>query len=1546
MKSIHFNLDPTINYGDLQDTIVSTVTDKLVEAPWSSSVGEVKSDSVNVSLFIRSPAQVFLGHSLADRNYLWARDDEGKRLVNRFQAVLVPGRWMKNRLLHSPSIRLKADQVICVGSPRIDRLRALSATMARAPSGGQLKVLWAPTYSKRNGASVSSHPEFESHLAALAEEFDVASLLHPRQRSDKRAAVDELLWADVVISDTSSIIYEAWALGKPVVFPSWLTFDRVLDRYPKSAEAHIYATGIGYHAGSFEELRDILRGGPSIGDDVDRFMDEYLDNYRSGNASTKAANALLSLAGVDLAHQTLKALKEAIDSVEQADPATSTKLTPASDRQALVDRCDDLIRRPGCDSAMLEELGELLIGLKQYDAAERAYRELLNRDWTAARGHVHLAKVLGLQSKWWQAADSLVVATTLDSTHADWFFQLGDAQERMGRFEGAIEAYRAAIAIDPGEPHWHYRLGYMLERAGRTAQADIAYGEAIRRDGSADATQFGIGVFHQKRGLWEAALRAYEMKLEQSPLVAALHYRTGMANDRLYRWQQAAQHYRNAIALETRKANPQWHYRLGFVLERQGCWQDAADAYRAAVALSAKHTAYWHYRLGYVLEQAKAFEAACGAYVRTRLEPGLRSVHALTLPKVGTGSAGWLNAQDEEHAAIQRYLSGFSASGLLARIIEKDATSALDHFRLAESLEREEKWEAAADAYRHGLLRCSDHVSSRYFRLGYVLFRAGRHEQACAAFRSTRVLQRAHGMSEEPLQKDEGLRLAASYVEYSECLPVDDKAILYESFNGSSMSCNPLAIFKRLVEHPDFRDYLHIWVLNDTSRIQESYRRLPNVVFVAKPSDGYLRHLATAKHLINNSGFPPYFIRRPEQRYLATWHGTPLKTLGKEQKYKFYDHKRTQRNFVQSTHIISPNRHTTDIQLDSYDIRPLFTGLFAETGYPRVDLTLNADDAQKARIMKRMGLSADRPVVLYAPTWRGTLDQVSFDTSRLEQDLAELSKLDCQLVFRGHSLLERVMTHDDVPGQVVPADIDTNELLSVVDVLITDYSSVFFDYLATGKPILYYIYDLEEYEEERGLYFDMEEMPGAKCRTIEDLSSALTLAIAGKGMDSEHFRRSQAAYSPHDDGNATSRVIDFFFNDASTHLVDFREADRTTVVLNGGSFQPNGITTSFVNLVKSIDRSRYDVVLGFSPNSVEGSNGNLAQFRKLPKDIYAVPRYGNMPMTLEERWIRKHHNDGSIRLEPEMRAILERSYEREFVRIFGRKRYDVAAAFSGYDAFWASILLMGRGAKRKVIYLHNDMYSEHTAKFPELQLIFDAYKYADALVSVSEQTCTHNREQLADRFALDRDKFVHCDNLINPEEILDRSSLPLEVEGDESLFDGASPVLVNIARLSVEKDHEKLIRAFAEFRKQQPHARLLILGSGPLEQHLRRVVIECGLGDSVRLLGYRINPYPYLRRAHCFVLSSNHEGQPMTLLEALVLGKPIIATDIVGNRSVLHGRPGMLVDNSIEGLADGMRRLATGPVQTGGFDWSGYQQNAINAFYEKVTGIGPAPASI
>lgn len=271
-----------------------------------SASRECQPDGLNLCMFIRQEGDVFMPHIVADRNYLFVSSESGERLVNRFSAVFVPGEWMKQRLLGSRSVTLRADQIFVVGSPRVDILRKRQAEVGAKQAAAKPSVLLAfgrQTKKKRgqvDEASVAAANARGALQLALREAgFEVLDVPHPCDRDDKQPIMDELLSADIVVSDTSSVVYEAWALGKPVIFPRWLVdIDNVVGA-AGTAEALIYRNRIGLHAETLEELVDMAATDPTIGVDVDRFMTTYLDNYRSGNASQKVAKLLLRLSDPD-----------------------------------------------------------------------------------------------------------------------------------------------------------------------------------------------------------------------------------------------------------------------------------------------------------------------------------------------------------------------------------------------------------------------------------------------------------------------------------------------------------------------------------------------------------------------------------------------------------------------------------------------------------------------------------------------------------------------------------------------------------------------------------------------------------------------------------------------------------------------------------------------------------------------------------------------------------------------------------------------------------------------------------------------------------------------------------------------------------------------------------------------------------------------------------------------------------------------------------------------------------------------------------------------
>jgi CDP-glycerol glycerophosphotransferase len=302
-----------------------------------------------------------------------------------------------------------------------------------------------------------------------------------------------------------------------------------------------------------------------------------------------------------------------------------------------------------------------------------------------------------------------------------------------------------------------------------------------------------------------------------------------------------------------------------------------------------------------------------------------------------------------------------------------------------------------------------------------------------------------------------------------------------------------------------------------------------------------------------------------------------------------------------------------------------------------------------------------------------------------------------------------------------------------------------------------------------------------------------------------------------------------------------------------------------------------------------------------------------------------------------MRNVARTAYKREWRRVFADSRFSAIIAFDGYSTYWTE-LFAAAAAPCKVIYMHSDLYGEYVLKYPTLARVFACYADFDYLVSVSEAACVINRESLAERYALPEEKFVWCHNLLSPVRTCEQAAQPLDADIADWL--GDNPCFTAIGRLSPEKGLDRVIRAFAAMRREYPQTRLVIAGDGPLKSELHHLADILGQSEHILFAGYRGNPFPLLKRADCLVFSSLHEGQPMILLEAMLLGRPVVAADIPPVRDVLGDSYGMLVENSEQGLCEGMRAFGNGGRADGTFDYRAFQDAALQGFLSLMQGEG------
>ena len=362
--------------------------------------------------------------------------------------------------------------------------------------------------------------------------------------------------------------------------------------------------------------------------------------------------------------------------------------------------------------------------------------------------------------------------------------------------------------------------------------------------------------------------------------------------------------------------------------------------------------------------------------------------------------------------------------------------------------------------------------------------------------------------------------------------PVDGaqlrNAVLFEAFDGKVVGDSPLDIFNALkVARPDLEFF---WT------VKSGVSAPAGAIGVKYGSREWLKVLATAKYLVNNSAFPWYFKKVSGQVYLQTWHGTPLKRLVRdiEAGKVSAQYLSTMRKEAGAwDYLISPSEFATKCFASAFGF-PIKggKGKVLEVGYPRND-RLNASAEERAavrnRVRKQLGVkSAQTQLVLYAPTWRDT-NRNAVGTLQTVNHIDAATKLPkgFQLMYRGHSMTLAAHNSKTANGAIDVTDYpDITELYLAADVLITDYSSVMFDFAVTGKPMIFLTPDIEKYVADRGFYFDfVAEAPGPICHTTAEVIDALENVNDVAKQYGKAYKAWQQKFNALEDGKATARVI-------------------------------------------------------------------------------------------------------------------------------------------------------------------------------------------------------------------------------------------------------------------------------------------------------------------------------------------------------------------------------------------------------------------------------------
>ncbi|SHK99699.1 bifunctional glycosyltransferase/CDP-glycerol:glycerophosphate glycerophosphotransferase [Actinacidiphila paucisporea] len=369
-------------------------------------------------------------------------------------------------------------------------------------------------------------------------------------------------------------------------------------------------------------------------------------------------------------------------------------------------------------------------------------------------------------------------------------------------------------------------------------------------------------------------------------------------------------------------------------------------------------------------------------------------------------------------------------------------------------------------------------------------------------------------------------RLRTEVYEGSRTAPLKEQ-VMYASFNGRQYSDSPRAVFEELIRRGT--DIEHLWVVQDGQAEVP-----PGATALRCWSKEWYAALAESRYIVYNSHLPHWIRRREGQVIVQTWHGTPLKRIAHDiDSVQFADRQylaKVSEETPQWSFLVSPNRFSTPIMKRAF----AYDGEILESGYPRNDLLRAPDQQDRARAVREaIGLPEGKRVVLYAPTWRDDqfyrAGNYKFD---MRIDLEEASRAlgdDHVLLVRKHANIV-----DSVPGAGngfvwdVSDYPEIGELFLISDILITDYSSLMFDFANTGRPMLFFTYDLEHYRDRlRGFYFDFEEKaPGPLIHSSDELIAALRNIDSTADHYAGAYQAFQDLFCDLDDGHAADRVID------------------------------------------------------------------------------------------------------------------------------------------------------------------------------------------------------------------------------------------------------------------------------------------------------------------------------------------------------------------------------------------------------------------------------------
>ncbi len=785
------------------------------------------------------------------------------------------------------------------------------------------------------------------------------------------------------------------------------------------------------------------------------------------------------------------------------------------------------------------------------------------------------------------------------------------------------------------------------------------------------------------------------------------------------------------------------------------------------------------------------------------------------------------------------------------------------------------------------------------------------------------------------LQRIRSWLLMSWYLMFYEKDTLKEKWVLVDSKNGKDLGSNMLRITEELTHNPDYKKYRIFISCNknkksDIGKMIVQYG-LNKVVLIREGGFRYARIVALAKYLFTDTSFPLWYAKKKGQVITNTWHGTPLKMMGKDVYNRAFDMGNVEKNHLIADYLIYPSDYMKDIMVSAYFLNNLYQGKILCSGYPRNSVFFHPKRGEELR--SRLGLEGKR-LYAYMPTWRGVLKHINSqkNTYQVEYFIEYLDKqfTDDEIFFvRLHPFIANTISYSRYRHiRPFPDGYEPYDILNMCDCMVTDYSSVMFDYANSGKKQVLFVYDRELYMDERGVYVSIDSFPFPQVRRVEDLLRELR---SPKEYDDSGFLKKFCQYDREDTAKGLCRHII-----KGQKIFEELEADKNgkeNVLIYSGNLSKNGLTSALLNLFSNIDLEKRNYYVTFRSASLQKEPERVAL---LPSQVGFFPMASARAESLGEAIALFLYFQKNVTKRFVIKRV-DRYHKRLYQSSFGSCDFQYAIQYTGYEKTIINLFL--QASAERMIFVHNDMLQEMQTRNNQHRLTLKrAYHDYERVLPVTEDIYAPTLELGG------RKENIHVvNNCHDYKSVLEKSNQELRLDSTtscnvsvkelEEILKSKSRKIITIGRFSPEKGHDLLLKAFERYYKGNPDSYLIIIGGhGALYDQTISQAEAMPCGDHIVIIRSVSNPMPILKKCDLFVLSSLYEGLGLVLLEADTLGIPVLSTDVPGPHCFLKQHGGCLVSPDVKGIYKGLQAFDKGKVKQMNVDYEEHNRNSVRQF--------------